>query len=61
MGADGGFVGLVGGGDGGEERRDGGEREGFGDGFELGCGGGVGVAVGELLEAGQDSVVQLPS
>lgn len=32
--------------------------EGFGDGFELGGSGGVGVAVGELVDAREDSVLE---
>lgn len=57
--ADGGFVGGVGGSDGGEKRRKSVGGEGLGDVFELGSGGGVGVSVGELVEAGQYSVFQL--
>lgn len=57
--ADGGFVGGVGGGDGGDKRRKIVRGEGLGDVFELGSGGGVGVSVGELVEVRQYSVLQV--
>lgn len=56
---DGGLVGGVGGGDGREEARDGGDRECGSDGLEL-CGGGrVSVAIGELGDARENPVLQI--
>lgn len=56
---DGGLVGGVGGGDVGEELGDGGERECGGNGLELGGGGGVRVAIGELGQAREHPVPQV--
>lgn len=55
------FVGGVGGGDGGDELRDRVVRECFGDGFQFGGSSGVGIAVGEFVEASEDSVLEFSS
>lgn len=57
--ADGGLVGGVGSGDGGDERGESVGGQGLGNGLELRRCGGVGVSVGELVEAREHAVFQV--